>query len=117
MAIYFSPTFKTDIRNYLDRTQMLQIFGFIFLPGCALSIIASLLIYFVPSVKLSGNQQTAKMVIDIIIIIAAILILVMPGIFLVSQGSRISFCFVKVRKQLIMPDFISNISRSTTEWT
>ena len=95
-TIYFSPSFKTDINNYLNKTQMLQIFGGIFLPGCALSVIVSLLIYFVPSVKLTETQQTAKMVVDIIIIIAAILILVIPGIYLVSPGYQISFCFVKV---------------------
>ena len=95
-AIYFSSSFKTDINNYLNHTQMLQIFGSIFLPGCALSIITSLLIYFVPSVKLSEKQQKIKMVIDIIIIITAILVLIIPGTCLVSQGSQISFVFVKV---------------------
>merc|ERR1719219_1720959 len=70
-AIYFSSSFKTDINNYLNHTQMLQIFKFIFLPGCALAIITSLLIYFVPSVKLNGNQQKVKMVVDITIIITA----------------------------------------------
>ena len=89
-----------DINNYLDHSQMLQIFGSIFLPGCALSIITSLLIYFVPSVKLSEKQQKIKMVIDIIIIIMAILVLIIPGTCLVSQGSQISFVFVKVRYQV-----------------
>ena len=95
-TIYFSSSFKTDINNYLNHTQMLQIFWSIFLPGCALAIITSLLIYFVPSVKLTENKQRAKMVLDIIIIIAAILILLIPGIYLVSPGSQISFVFVKV---------------------
>ena len=100
--IYFSSSFETDINNYLNHTQMLEIFGFIFLPGCALAIITSLLIYFVPSVKLNGKQETAKMVLDIIIIIAAILILIIPGIYLVSPGSQISFVFVKVSQFLII---------------
>ena len=95
-TIYFSTSFKTDINNYLNHTQMLEIYGFIFLPGCALSIMCSLLIYFVPSVKLSGNQQIAKMFVDIIIIITALLILIIPGIYLVTPGSQISFVFVKV---------------------
>ena len=95
-TIYFYSSFKTDINNYMNNTQMLEIFGFSFLPGCGLAIIASLLIYFIPSVKLSGNQQTAKMFIDIIIILAAILILIIPGVCFVSQGSQISFCLVKV---------------------
>ena len=95
-TIYFSASFKTDINNYLNHTQMLQIFWSIFLPGCALAIITSLLIYFVPSIKLTENQQKAKMVLDIIIITAAILILVIPGIYLVSPGSPIAFVFVKV---------------------
>ena len=94
--IYLSSGFRTDINNYLNHTQMLQIFQFIILPGCALSIITSLLIYFVPSVKLNGNQKRVKMVIDIIIIITAILILIISGICLVSPGSHISFVFVKV---------------------
>ena len=98
-TIYFSSILKTDINNYLNHTQMMQIFRSIFLPGCALSIMCSLLIYFVPSVKLSEKNQTAKMVIDIIIIIAAILILVIPGVYLVSPGYQISFVFVKVRKE------------------
>ena len=97
-TIYFSSSFKTDINNYLNHTQMLQIFKFIFLPGCALSILCSLLIYFVPSVKLSEKQQKVKMVIDIIIIITSILILIIPGIYLVSPGPQISFVFVKVSK-------------------
>ena len=96
VIIYFSSSFQTNINNYLNHTQMLQIFGSIFLPGCALSIVTSLLIYFVPSVKLSEKQQTAKMVVDIIIIITAILNLIIPGIYLVSPGSQISFVFVKV---------------------
>ena len=96
-TIYFSSIFETDINNYLNQTQMLQIFGSIFLPGCALSIMCSLLIYFVPSVKLSGNQQIAKMFVDIIIIITALLILIIPGIYLVTPGSQISFVFVKVK--------------------
>ena len=96
--IYLSSGFRTDINNYLNHTQMLQIFQSIFLPGCALSIITSLLIYFVPSVKLNEKQQKVKMVVDIIIIITAILILIMPGIYLVSQGDQISFVFVKVSK-------------------
>ena len=97
-TIYFSTSFKTDINNYLNHTQMLQISKFIFLPGCALSILCSLLIYFVPSVKLSEKQQKVKMVIDIIIIITSILILIIPGIYLVSPGPQISFVFVKVSK-------------------
>ena len=96
-TIYFSSILKTDINNYLNHTQMLEIYGFIFLPGCALSIMCSLLIYFVPSVKLSGNQQIAKMFVDIIIIITALLILIIPGIYLVTPGSQISFVFVKVK--------------------
>ena len=92
-TIYFSSIFKTDINNYLNITQMLEIFEFIFLPGCTLAIITSLLIYFVPSVTLNENEQKAKMVLDIIIIITAILILI---IYLVSLGSQISFLFVKV---------------------
>ena len=95
-TIYFSASFKTDINNYLNHRQMLQIFGFIFLPGCALAIITSLLIYFIPSVKLAENKQRVKMVLDIIIIIAAILILLIPGIYLVSPGTQISFVLVKV---------------------
>ena len=98
--IYFSSSFKTDINNYLIHTQMLQIFGIIFLPGCALSIITSLLIYIFPSIKLNENPKKVKMVIDIIIIIAAILILIIPGIYLVSQGDQISFVFVKVTQFL-----------------
>ena len=78
-TICFSSIFETDINNYLNHTQMLQIFRSIFLPGCALSIMCSLLIYFVPSVKLSERNQTAKMVIDIIIIITAILVLIIPA--------------------------------------
>ena len=96
LTIYFSSSFKTDINNYLNKTQMMQIFGFSFLPGCFLALITSLLIYFVPSVKLNENQQTSKMVVDIIIIIAAILILIIPGIYLVSPGYQISFIFIKV---------------------
>ena len=119
-TIYFSTCLKTDINNNLNHTQMLQIFGFIFLPGSVLSIMCSLLIFFVPSVKLSEKHQTAKMVLDIIIIITAILILVIPGIYLVSPGSQISFVFVKVSKKYliflgkILP--VSNIFRSMIEW-
>ena len=98
-TIYFLTRLQTDIDNYLNHTQMLQIFGFIFLPGSVLSIMCSLLIFFVPSVKLSEKHQTAKMVLDIIIIITAILILVISGLYLVSQGSHISFIFVKVSKK------------------
>ena len=96
-TIYFSSIFETDINNYLNQTQMLQIFGSIFLPGCALSIMCSLLIYFVPSVKLSEKQQKIKMVIDIIIVVTAILVLIIPGTNLVTQRSQISFVFVKVK--------------------
>ena len=96
LTISFSSSFKTNINSYLSHTQMLEVLGTVFLPGCALAIITSLLIYFVPSIKLSENQQKIKMVIDIIIIITAILILIIPGIGLLSQGSPISFVFVKV---------------------
>ena len=119
-TIYFLTRLQTDIDNYLNHTQMLQIFGFIFLPGSVLSIMCSLLIFFVPSVKLSEKHQTAKMVLDIIIIITAILNLIIPGIYLVSPGSQISFVFVKVSKKYliflgkILP--VSNIFRSMIEW-
>ena len=97
-TIYFSSNFKTDINNYLNHTQMLQIFGSIFLPGCVLAIKCSLLIYVVSSVKLNENQQKFKIVFDVIIIITAILIPIISGIFLVNPGSQISFVFVKVSK-------------------
>ena len=120
-TIYCSSILKTDINNYLNITQMLEIFEFIFLPGCTVAIIASLLLYFVPSVKLNKNEQKAKMVLDIIIIITAILILI---IYLVNPGSQISFLFVKVSisdflvsvKTIMLPDFISIVQRSMIEW-
>ena len=96
-TIYNYSSVKTDINNYLNNTQMLQIFGSIFLPGCVIAIMCSLLIYFVPSVKLSEKQQKIKMVIDIIIVVTAILVLIIPGTNLVTQRSQISFVFVKVK--------------------
>ena len=100
-TIYFSSILKSDINNFLSHTQMLQIFGSIFIPGCVLAIISSLLIYVVSSVKLKGNQLKFKIVFDVIIIITAILIPIISGIFLVNPGSQISFVFVKVSKVII----------------
>ena len=71
--------FKTDIN--LNHTQMLQIFGSILLPGCA------------PSNWARKNKH--KIVLDINIII----ILIIPGIHLVSPGSQISLVSVNYRKK------------------
>ena len=92
---------SVDINNYLDHSQMLQIFGSIIHPGCALSVL-----HFFPPHLLRPHRQVERettkitIVIDIIIIITAILVLIIPGTCLVSQGSQISFVFVKVRYQV-----------------
>ena len=96
VTLHFSDI-KTNKNNYLSPAQMLEIFWFIFLPGCALSVICSLLIYFFPTIRLKGKKLWLKMILDAIIITVAVLIPIMSGIHLVRPGPQSAFIFVKVK--------------------
>ena len=100
VIIYFSSSIKTNINNIVSEAQMMEIFLFIFLPACGLSIISSVMMYFMPAAKLKGKVRAVKSVINSIVIIAAILIPILSGIFLVSPGLQTRFVFAKVSKRI-----------------
>ena len=79
---------------------MMEIFLFIFLPACGLSIISSVMMYFMPATKLKGKVRAVKSVINSILIIAAILIPLLSGFFLVSPGPQTGYVFAKVSKRI-----------------
>ena len=95
-TIYFSPSFKTNLNNIISSRQMIEIFKFIFLPACGVSIFCSVMMCLIPSAAMEGKFNAVKMIVDIITIITTILIPVYSGIYLVSPCLQNEFVFVKV---------------------
>ena len=95
-TIYFSPSFKTNLNNIISSEQMIEIFKFIFLPACGVSIFCSMMMCLIPSAAMEGKFNAVKMIVDIITIITTILIPVYSGIYLISPCLQNEFVFVKV---------------------
>ena len=97
-VVYFSPSFKTDLNNVFTGHQMMEIFQFIFLPSAGLAIISSVVLCLIPAAD--RNFVKVKMIIDMIIIIAAIVLPILSGVFLLrSEPYQEAFIFVKVRER------------------
>ena len=98
LVIYFCPTMMTDINNVINRTQLLEIFGYIQAPGCFLSVVCSVLIILIPQAKLERQwMKYLKLAIDILIILTSMSLPLLSGLNLVSPGPQHAFLFLKVR--------------------
>ena len=98
LVIYFSPLLMTDINNMINRPQLLEVFGFIQVPGCFLSVVCSVLIILIPQANMkTGCMKYLKLAINILIILASIALPLLSGMNLVSAGLPDAFLFLKVR--------------------
>ena len=98
LVIYFSPLLMTDINNVINRTQLLEVFGFIQVPCCFLSVVCSVLIILIPQASLKTEwMKYSKLAINILIILTSILIPLLSGRNLVSLCPQDAFLFLKVR--------------------
>ena len=97
LVTYFSPLVMTDINNVISRTQLLEIFGYIQVPGCIISVVCSVLIILIPQVNLKSEWQIyCKLAINILIILTSISLPLLSGLNLVSPGPQDAFLFLKV---------------------
>ena len=94
-AIYLLDSFKTNSNNIVSIEQMMEIFLFVFLPSCGVAVTSSVLLCLIPAAKMKFSK--VKTIIDLLIVIVAILIPVLSGIFLVNSVPRSVFVFLKVR--------------------
>ena len=98
LVIYFFPLMITDINNVINRTQLLEIFGYLQVPGCLLSVVCSILLILIPQAKLKSQWlKYLKLAIDILIILGSMFLPLYSGMNLVSQGPQGAFLFLKVR--------------------
>ena len=98
LVIYFSPLMMTDINNVINRPQLMEVFGFIQVPGCFLSVVCSVLIILIPQANMkTGCMKYLKLAINILIILASIALPLLSGMNLVSAGLPDAFLFLKVR--------------------
>ena len=98
LVIYFSPLLMTDINNVINRTQLLEVFGFIQVPCCFLSVVCSVLIILIPQANMkTGCMKYLKLAINILIILASISLPLLSGMNLVSAGLPDAFLLIKVR--------------------
>ena len=98
LVIYFYPLMMTDINNVINRTQLLEIFGYLHIPGCLLSVFCSVLLILIPQAKLKRQWlKYLKLAIDILIILGSMFLPLYSGMNLVSQGPQGAFLFLKVR--------------------
>ena len=98
LVIYFSPLLMTDINNVINRPQLMEVFGFIQVPGCFLSVVCSVLIILIPQANMkTGCMKYLKLAINILIILASIALPLLSGMNLVSAGLPDAFLLIKVR--------------------
>ena len=102
-VIYLTASFKTNLNNIVSIEQMMEIFLFVFLPSCGVAVISSVLLCLIPAAKMKGKLSKVKMTIDISVVIVAILIPVLSGIFLVNPMPRSVFVLLKVRNLTVLP--------------
>ena len=88
---------KTNSNNIVSIEQMKEIFLFVFLPSCGVAISNSVLMCLIPAAQMKGKLSKVKTTIDLFIVIVAILVPVLSGIFLINPGPRSVFVFLKVR--------------------
>ena len=93
-VIHLSPP-ALDLNNPVSPHQMLQTFNWVLLLSCFFSLTCSTLLIR-SSDNRPGNGWKPKIIVNLLIILAAILIPILSGIYLFSNRTESGFLLVKV---------------------